>query len=116
MGIFIYIGSNGDNKPPKDKAVNCEVIDNPNRRTVADLMLEPTPEEIAAAEKRQAIAAEEGARKAEKARLELLKLEDPERYKEETAGRRRFTIFICSFIAIFFILLATMLMLYALKK
>ena len=56
MGYFIYIGSDGkkrDRKPLKPKTVDCEVIDTPQGRTVADLMLNPTPEEKAGLKRKQ---------------------------------------------------------------
>ena len=56
MGYFIYIGSDGKKrgrKPLKPKTVDCEVIDAPQGRTVADLMLKPTPEEEAERKRKQ---------------------------------------------------------------
>jgi len=56
MGYFIYIGSDGkkrDRKPLKPKTVDCEVLDAPQGRTVADLMLNPTPEEEAERKRKQ---------------------------------------------------------------
>lgn len=56
MGYFIYIGSDGKKrgrKPLKPKTVDCEVIDAPQGRTVADLMLNPTPKEEAEQKQKQ---------------------------------------------------------------
>ena len=56
MGFFIYVGRDGkkrEHKPLKPKTVGCEVLETPKARTVADLMLNPTPEEEAERKRKQ---------------------------------------------------------------
>jgi hypothetical protein len=56
MGFFIYVGRDGkkrERRPLKPKTVDCEVLEAPQARTVADLMLNPTPEEEAERKRKQ---------------------------------------------------------------
>ena len=43
---------------------------------------------------------QDAAIRAERERLKKLKRDNPAQYKKETASRRKFTIFICAFLAI----------------
>ena len=108
MGFFIYVGKDDrrrNNALPEAEPVECEVIEAPQYRTVADLMLEPTPAEIAAAERERIAIEQELAEKAEEERLRRLKIEDPKQYKKETAVGRRFFIFLSVFAVIFAVLI-----------